>query len=82
MKLRFAFRGKIYRYLTMKHPISCLCVLIGGSLCATAAIIERDFTADQVVDMLGKPMGIIELKDKTLYLYPQGDVTFRSNITL
>lgn len=80
MKLKFAFREKKTTINSVKLIGSSLWLLICRSLCANNAVIEKDFTPDQVVETLGKPMGIINLKDKTLYLYPQGDVTIKAGV--
>lgn len=43
-------------------------------------MIEKGQAAVQVLEALGKPMGSIELRDKTLLLYPQGEVTLREGV--
>jgi hypothetical protein len=43
-------------------------------------MIEKAQAAVQVFKTLGKPMGSIELRDKTLLLYPQGEVTLREGV--
>lgn len=43
-------------------------------------MIEIGQTSVQVLEALGKPMGSIELRDKTLLLYPQGEVTLREGV--
>lgn len=64
----------------MKMPLGFVCLLVSGSLYAGAAMIEKNFTTEQVVEALGKPLGTIELKDKTLFLYPQGEVTVKAGL--
>jgi hypothetical protein len=64
----------------MKQKFLLLGFLLCGSFCAGAAIIEKNFTAGQVLDALGKPVGTIELRKKTLYLYPRGEVTIKAGV--
>jgi len=45
-----------------------------------AASVESGQTAAQVIEALGKPMGTIGLREKTLFLYPQGEVTLREGV--
>ncbi len=47
------------------------------SLPLSAARIETGQSTAQVIEALGKPMGTIELREKTLLLYPQGEVTLK-----
>jgi hypothetical protein len=80
MKLGFAFQEEIHIVTNMKWLLLFKSFLVGGTLCAGASTLEKDFTVEQVVEALGKPMGIIELSDKTLYLYPQGEVTMTAEL--
>ena len=43
-------------------------------------MIEKGQAAVQVLEALGKPMGSMELRDKTLLLYPQGEVTLKEGV--
>lgn len=52
--------------------------LMGSALfCAASSTVELGQTRDQAIAALGKPIGLIELTDKTLLLYPQGELTLR-----
>lgn len=71
----------------MKAPIllaALLCAL--GLTSAQAAqasestAVELGQTDAQVIEALGKPIGTIELREKTLLLYPQGEVTLRQGL--
>lgn len=62
----------------MKTPTLLATLLICTSL--SAAPIQKGQTAEQVVETLGKPMGTIELREKTLLLYPQGEVTLKEGV--
>jgi hypothetical protein len=64
----------------VKSELSFCWLLLGVTFCFGAGSIDDGYTPDQVIDELGKPQGVIELSDKTLYLYPQGDVTFVAGI--
>lgn len=55
-------------------------LLVCGLLCTAVAGIEKDFTVAQVLEILGKPVGTIDLKDRSLYLYPQGEVTIKAGV--
>ena len=43
-------------------------------------MIGKGQAAVQVLEALGKPMGSMELRDKTLLLYPQGEVTLKEGV--
>ncbi|NBB78863.1 MAG: hypothetical protein GVY36_05375 [Verrucomicrobia bacterium] len=64
----------------MRPETLILWLLFSGSVCAGAATIEKKFTAEQVIDALGEPIGTIKLSKKTLYLYPQGEVTMKAGV--
>lgn len=61
----------------MKAPLILftLCLLPGPL--ASGATVVTGQTEAEVIEALGKPMGTIELRDKTLLLYPQGEVTLK-----
>lgn len=42
--------------------------------------IENGASTEQVIETLGKPMGTIELREKTLLLYPQGEITLKKGV--
>jgi hypothetical protein len=54
-------------------------LLIPTWLWAGNAKVELGQSFEQTVEILGKPIGLIELRDKTLLLYPQGEITLREN---
>lgn len=64
----------------MKIPFLSAALLYCLSLPAVAGSIETGQTTDRVIEVLGKPMGTIELREKTLLLYPQGEVTLRRGL--
>lgn len=52
--------------------------LMGSALfCAASSTVELGQTREQAIAALGKPIGLIELTDKMLLLYPQGELTLR-----
>lgn len=50
------------------------------SLPSAAATVVPGQSAAQVIEALGKPMGTIGLREKTLLLYPQGEVTLKDGL--
>ncbi|TVP78510.1 MAG: hypothetical protein EA353_08180 [Puniceicoccaceae bacterium] len=42
--------------------------------------IKLGYTVEQVIEALGKPMGSIEMSDKSRLLYPRGDVTLTDGL--
>ncbi|MFT5836622.1 MAG: hypothetical protein ACI9ZV_000118 [Candidatus Azotimanducaceae bacterium] len=61
----------------MKVVSLLTCLLCCAPLLILGAPLETGQTSEQVIEGLGKPMGRIELRDKVLLLYPQGEVTLR-----
>ncbi|WP_269525962.1 hypothetical protein [Coraliomargarita parva] len=55
-----------------------LCLTAPAPIWAEPAI-EIGTPLEDTLKILGKPAGIIELRDKTLLLYPQGEVTLRED---
>lgn len=53
--------------------------LIPALLSGATETIERGQSLEQVTLALGKPVGTLAFGDKTLLLYPQGEVTLREN---
>lgn len=61
----------------MKAPIYLLSLLVCTSLLASEQSVELGQTEEETLEILGKPMGTIGLRDKTLLLYPQGEITIK-----
>jgi multidrug efflux pump subunit AcrA (membrane-fusion protein) len=64
----------------MKAPALLATLLFSFSLPCAAATVESGQTTAQVIEALGKPMGTIGLREKTLFLYPQGEVTLKEGL--
>ena len=62
----------------MKAPLLLITLLSFTHLTSLASPVETGQTREQVLSNLGKPMGTIELREKTLLLYPQGEVTLKN----
>jgi hypothetical protein len=54
-------------------------LLLCAPLLTHAASVETGQTSEQVIAALGKPIGTIELRERTLLLYPQGEITLRQD---
>jgi len=54
-------------------------LLLCAPLLTHAASVENGQTSEQVIAALGKPIGTIELRERTLLLYPQGEITLRQD---
>ena len=63
----------------MKPYILAAALLVPTFLWSASSKVEVGQNLEQTIDALGKPIGIIELRDKTLLLYPQGEVTLRDD---
>ena len=61
-------------------PLFALFTLIGQSLSLADTTITSGQNTAAVIEALGKPMGTIELREKTLLLYPQGEVTLKQGL--
>jgi len=55
-------------------------VIFVGTLIAAPETPQSGQTAEQVIEILGDPIGTIELRDKTLLLYPRGEITLREGL--
>ncbi len=64
----------------MKAPFLLPALFACCALTAKASTIEPGQTSEQVIEALGKPVGTIELREKTLFLYPQGEVTLKEGL--
>ncbi len=53
--------------------------LISGSLFGTSSTVELGHSRADVTQLLGEPIGTLELGSKTMLMYPQGDVTLRGD---
>ena len=71
----FAFQ-LIFLIMMKLHRLSIV-LLIPALLWSENLKIEVGQSLEQTIETLGNPIGIIELRDKTLLLYPQGEVTLR-----
>lgn len=63
----------------MKPYSLALALLIPLLLWSAHPKVEIGNTLEQTLEALGKLIGIIELRDKTLLLFPQGEVTLKNN---
>ncbi len=61
----------------MKAPLFLVALILLPHLLSAAEPVVLGQTAEQVIAALGKPIGTIELREKTLLLYPQGEVTLK-----
>jgi len=66
----------------MKAPslLAALFLFFSLHLPALASTIAPGQTNAEVLEALGKPMGTIGLREKTLLLYPQGEVTLKEGV--
>lgn len=64
----------------MKALILLAALMFSLQLPIFASTIELGQTNAEVLEALGKPMGTIELREKTLLLYPQGEVTLKNGV--
>jgi hypothetical protein len=63
----------------MKAYILAAALLVPTLLWSANSKVEIGHSLEQTIEALGKPIGTIELRDKTLLLYPQGEVTLRDD---
>jgi hypothetical protein len=70
----------------MRILLLCLTLIVPHILIAQSSEVEIGQSREETLEILGKPIGTIELHEKTLLLYPQGEVTLKkdkvSNIDL
>ena len=66
----------------MKIPLLLAALYLSLSLSLSAAPIQNGASEAQVIEALGKPMGTIGLREKTLLLYPQGEVTLKNDVVV
>ena len=64
----------------MKPYIVALALLLPISLYAASSKVEVGQTQQQATEALGKPQGEINLPDKTLLLYPEGEITIHEGV--
>lgn len=62
----------------MKICPICIAIALASALVAQASV-EPGEDLETALSKLGKPIGTIELRDKTLLLYPQGEVVIRDD---
>jgi hypothetical protein len=63
----------------IKSCLLTLALLTPALLWSENSAIKIGQTREQATALLGKPVGVIELRDKTLLLYPQGEITLRDD---
>lgn len=63
----------------MKAYILAASLLVPALLWSANSKVELGQTREQTIEALGQPIGEIALRDKTLLLYPQGEVTLRDD---
>lgn len=63
----------------LKPYILAATLLLPTFLWSASSKVEVGQSLKQTIEALGKPIGIIELRDKTLLLYPQGEVTLKDD---
>lgn len=61
----------------MKAPLVLAALLFSLNLPSLSSTIKPGQTNSEVLEAMGKPMGTIKLREKTLLLYPQGEVTLK-----
>ena len=61
----------------MKPHIVAIALLLPIALLAANSKVEIGQTQKQTIEALGKPQGVINLNDKILLLYAEGEVTIR-----
>jgi hypothetical protein len=71
----FAFQPIFF--IMMKPSRLTIVLLVPALLWSANSKIEVGQSLEHTIATLGNPIGIIELRDKTLLLYPQGEVTLR-----
>ena len=54
-------------------------LLLPTLLCATTPPVKLGDTLETTLTLLGQPIGSIDLRDKILLLYPEGEITLRDN---
>ena len=54
-------------------------LLLPTLLCATNPPVKLGDTLETTLTLLGQPIGSIDLRDKILLLYPEGEITLRDN---
>ena len=64
----------------MEYPKLPTFLFFCAALLPASAMIKTGQTTSQVLEALGDPIGIIELREKTLLLYPQGEVTLKEGV--
>ena len=64
----------------MEYPKLPTFLFFCTALLPTSAMIKTGQTTSQVLETLGYPIGTIELREKTLLLYPQGEVTLKEGV--
>lgn len=77
--MQFAFYGPIISINPMKIGFISLVIALSASLLFSQANISLGDDLKSALERLGKPVGTIELRDKTLLLYPQGEVEIRDD---
>lgn len=63
----------------MKARLLCITLCLTLTLSMNAEPVKIGDDLETTIERLGKPMGTIELRDKTLLLFPQGEVTLKDN---
>lgn len=63
----------------MKLSLLVIPILFSSLALAASPSVELGNTEKETIDILGKPMGTIQLREKTLLLYPQGEITLRKD---
>ncbi len=64
----------------MKPYIVALTLLLPITLLAASSKVEIGQTREQIIEALGKPQGEINLPDKILLLYPEGEITIHEGV--
>ncbi|MGJ8654261.1 MAG: hypothetical protein ACSHX8_13460 [Opitutaceae bacterium] len=63
----------------MKARLFSITLFLAFALSMNAEPIKIGDNLETTLEQLGKPMGTIELRDKTLLLYPQGEITLKND---
>ena len=69
-----------YPITMIKLCVAGVALLLTTILLSARSTVEMGQSLEHTLEVLGEPIGKIDLRDKTLLLYPQGEVTLRDNL--
>lgn len=79
--MRFAFCGQLFTLNFMRIGLISFTLLITVHWTAAASLNIGD-NLETTLSNLGKPIGTIELREKTLLLYPEGEVILKNDVVI